>query len=156
MGTRAKITILDEQHKDIICLYSQYDGYPSGVGQQIVDFLKDKKLVNGISVSEPSSPQLNGMGDLAVRLIVYLKQDSHSPGCYYLYNPLNCRDQYCNYVIYVKQILELPPDYNTFSHNVDDYYKVALKYSSNDHVLFNDVVSKYDAAEIERLENEIS
>ena len=61
MGTRAKITILDEQHKEIVCLYSQYDGYLSGLGQDIYKFLFDKILVNGISSRRPEEIQLNSM-----------------------------------------------------------------------------------------------
>lgn len=156
MGTRAKVTILDEQHKEIACLYSQYDGYPGGLGQDVYKFLFDKILVNGISSRRPEEMQLNSMGDLAVRLITYLKKDSKRAGCYYLYNPMNCRDQEYNYTLYVKQIQELPPNYNTFTHDPDDYYKVAMKCHTDDKVLFNDIVSKFNLQEVEKLENEIS
>jgi hypothetical protein len=150
MGTHGKTIILDEQHKEIICLYTQYDSYPSGLGISIAKYLKDKILVNGISNKHPETIQINGMGDLAVRLITYLKETPDKAGGHYLYSPMNCSAQEYNYTIYVKQIKELPEKYNAFNDIVDDYFKIAMKCENeNNKVVFNDLPTNFNIEEIE-------
>lgn len=72
MGTRSTVTILSEQGDHLVSLYIQFDGYPSGVGQKLADFLGGKKLVNGYG-DATSQTQANGMGCLAAQLIAHLK-----------------------------------------------------------------------------------
>jgi hypothetical protein len=86
MGTRSLTLVKDENEQTIINLYRQYDGYPSGHGQELADFLQKGKLVNGLSGNETNL--FNGMGCLAAQLVALLKTEA---GCIYLY-PAEARD----------------------------------------------------------------
>ncbi len=68
MGTRSLTHIKDEDGKIRLTFYRQFDGYPSGHGKDMADFIAGKKLVNGIS-----EPNFNGVGDFGFQLITHLK-----------------------------------------------------------------------------------
>lgn len=77
MGTRS-LTVVHDGPKDkvILCLYRQFDGYPSGMGMDLKHFLENAKLVNGYSrEDEKDTRTFNGMTDLAVRLVTHLKNE---------------------------------------------------------------------------------
>lgn len=74
MGTRGTMVIKDEQGKVILSLYRQMDSYFDGHGREVVDFIKNGKLVNGFSFDAKFGEVFNGMGDLATQLIAYLKR----------------------------------------------------------------------------------
>lgn len=85
MGTRS-ITFVheDDQPQPLVCIYQQYDGYFSGVGDRLVSFLKGSKVVNGIGMNDGVT-QFNGAGDLAARLITFLKNgDADDAGNVYI------------------------------------------------------------------------
>lgn len=75
MGTRSTTTIKDENGKTLVTLYRQFDGYPTGHGQELADFLKARTLVNGFGMDMTAKTHANGMGCLAAQLITYLKGD---------------------------------------------------------------------------------
>jgi hypothetical protein len=54
MGTRSLTYVYggDRETKPLVCMYRQFDGYPSGHGQELIDFLKPIRLVNGLGVNE--------------------------------------------------------------------------------------------------------
>ena len=90
MGTRAIVDIYGEGEGEedvVLCtLYRQFDGYPEGgLGDELVDFIKTKKVVNGHS---HGSNEANGMGCLAAQLIGHLK---NGVGNLYLFPP-NTKD----------------------------------------------------------------
>jgi hypothetical protein len=61
--------------EDILAkLYRQMDGYPTGQGRDIAEFLANKKLVNGYTSIDEEVGNFNGMGELAVRLMAHLKK----------------------------------------------------------------------------------
>jgi hypothetical protein len=70
MGTRARINILDHD-KTLVSIYRQFDGYPSGLGQEVADFGSTLTIVNGYTST--GEDQANGMGCFAAQLIKYLK-----------------------------------------------------------------------------------
>lgn len=79
MGTRST-TVFIERNKDeagkvtnkkICKFYKQFDGYPSGLGMQLAEFLSDGELVNGYGGSDKK--QFNGVGCLAAQVIDMLK-----------------------------------------------------------------------------------
>ena len=93
MGTRS-LTFVYDSHKNeagervytpIINLYRQYDGYPSGHGAELVEFLKQFTLTNGIPVGrgESKTRTANGMGCLAAQLVSNFK--GSDAGQFYLY-----------------------------------------------------------------------
>jgi hypothetical protein len=89
MGTRA-LTIFHDpsDEQEIVVLYRQMDGYPSGHGLDLLQALSSSgdKVTNGLN-----GTAFNGAPDLAVRVIALLKGDATQPGSFYLY-PAKTRD----------------------------------------------------------------
>jgi hypothetical protein len=75
MGTRSIIHVKDGR-KTIVTLYRQYDGYPSGMGDDVKRILNDGKIdiLNGYNGSSKIPAQFNGMGCLAAFLVGELKE----------------------------------------------------------------------------------
>ena len=104
MGTRSLTFVYDEQYgrrkpKAIINMYRQYDGYPTGHGAELAEFLAPFTMVSGISTREKRKVA-NGMGCLAAQLVSNFKVDA---GGFYLYpvTALDCGQDY-EYHIYQK------------------------------------------------------
>ncbi|MHA2277627.1 MAG: hypothetical protein ACXAC2_17745 [Candidatus Kariarchaeaceae archaeon] len=82
MGTRS-LTILHEtimngqttefEGQEIVVLYRQFDGYLSGHGKELKEFLSDFTIVNGISSVEDKIA--NGGGCLAAQIVKHFKDD---------------------------------------------------------------------------------
>ena len=81
MGTRALIHIKesDKQSQTLCTIYRQFDGYPEGLGKDILAIIQNKWISNGIQ-----EDAFNGMGCLAAWLIGELKEDI---GNVYIYPP---------------------------------------------------------------------
>lgn len=82
MGTRSLTIIKDEEGKVLLTMYRQMDGYPTGHGQELADFLKPIELVNGIG--NETTPIANGMGCLAAQIVAHFKKDA---GGFYIVRP---------------------------------------------------------------------
>lgn len=78
MGTRS-LTFVKEDGKVIMCMYRQMDGYPSGHGKDLAEFLKDITMVNGIGMGQTKIA--NGAGCLAAQIVAHFKD---GPGGIYL------------------------------------------------------------------------
>ena len=74
MGTRARVNIFDGNAL-IVSIYRQFDGYPTGLGDEIAKFAGQMKIINGIS-GQKAGEAANGMGCFAAQLIGHLKGDS--------------------------------------------------------------------------------
>ena len=89
MGTRS-LTFVYEKYGDkqlpIINMYRQFDGYPSGHGAELAEFLNGFRIVNGYS-GDPVKTA-NGMGCLSAQLVANFKKDI---GQFYLH-PTDARD----------------------------------------------------------------
>ena len=103
MGTRSLTFVYDSSNSDdgttneaIMCIYRQYDGYPSCHGHELAQFLNSKTLVNGYG--EQNSVEANGMSCLAAQLVVQLK---HGVGGIYIYAPMTGRDYSQDYEYHV-------------------------------------------------------
>ena len=94
MGTRS-LTFVYDGDVPLINIYRQYDGYPSGHGHELAQFLDSKTLVNGFG--KQNSFEANGMGCLAAQLIVQLK---HGVGGIYIY-PVSSTDCFQDYEYHV-------------------------------------------------------
>jgi hypothetical protein len=80
MGTRS-LTVFFETYterdtgkkrkNEIVTMYRQYDGYPSGHGKELAEFLADGKVVNGFGLD--GGKQFNGMGCLAAQVVAHFK-----------------------------------------------------------------------------------
>src|SRR5690606_30353852 len=98
MGTRSTTTFINEYDgKPMATCYKQCDGYPSGYGQDLADFLSGKTLVNGFSIGDTIETRFNGMGCLAAAVIAHFKTGI---GEYYLTSTGD--EQEYNYTVYEK------------------------------------------------------
>ena len=65
-----------------MCMYRQFDGYLSGHGQELANFLNELTIGNGIPGKSELFTYANGMGDLAAQMIVWFKK---TPGGFYIH-----------------------------------------------------------------------
>lgn len=72
MGTRAIIIVMDDTRdaKELCRIYTQYDGYPTGLGVTLAK-LCNVKITNGMAGDTKGTA--NGMGCLAAQIIAGLK-----------------------------------------------------------------------------------
>lgn len=83
MGTRSLTYVYADDNKPIIKLYRQYDGYPSGHGAELAEFLNSiKEITNGYRGDE-TRRIANGMGCLAAQMVSHFKKGH---GEFYLHN----------------------------------------------------------------------
>lgn len=83
MGTRSVTLVHAEDGKVLCALYRQFDGYPTGHGRALFDFVKSRTLVNGIGTQ--TEPIANGMGCLAALIVAHFKETE--AGNFYLIEP---------------------------------------------------------------------
>lgn len=97
MGTRAVINIKDDakDSNTIVSIYTQFDGYPSGIGKDIKT-IGNMEIINGIS-GQKSKTHANGMGCYAAQLISMLKSEVGIGTIYIV--PVDQREEY-NYTIW--------------------------------------------------------
>lgn len=121
MGTRALVVVKEPDNTELAVIYSQWDGYPSGLGKTLGEILGKYEVGNGIPMRKVfPKPFANGVNELIIHLLVELKrrewdhaaktakivkspnsyplpedqypaQIGHKPGGYYLY-PAGIRD----------------------------------------------------------------
>ena len=107
MGTRC-LTYVYDGETPIMCMYRQYDGYLSGHGQELANFLNELTIGEGISGKSDLFTYANGMGDLAAQMIVNFKK---SPGGFYIY-PVemnqDCWQEY-EYHVYENKVVVKDP-----------------------------------------------
>jgi hypothetical protein len=75
MGTRHLTVIYDGElnsENELITIYGQYDGYPSGHGKTLKKLVGNKKIVNGLT-NKGEDEVANGMGCFAAQLVALLK-----------------------------------------------------------------------------------
>lgn len=94
MGTRS-LTLVYDDEEILVNMYRQFDGYPSGHGKELFDFLSSGKLVNGLGNEE--GLVFNGMKCLAAAVVAHFKT---GPGGIYL-QPAKSRDCGQDYEYYV-------------------------------------------------------
>ena len=108
MGTRTLVHI-KEGRKTIATIYRQYDGYPTGMGEDIKRILNNgqAQILKGYNNSSIIPEQFNGMGCLAAFLVGELKQQTI--GNSYLFPP-NAKDwgeEFVYTLSFVKGILNI-------------------------------------------------
>jgi hypothetical protein len=127
MGTRSLTYVYDETGEKIINLYRQYDGYPTGHGQELAEFLNSGRVVNGLEFDK-NELLFNGSGCLAAQLVAHFKKES---GGFYLYptSAEDCGQDYEYHIfldgeIYVK-IMDC--GFNVFGQTQSDSPSIVLK-----------------------------
>jgi hypothetical protein len=117
MGTRS-LTFVYESYKarngkivnePIINMYRQFDGYPTGHGAELAEFLNGGRMVNGLIMTKtPQELVFNGMGCLTAQLVAHFKTE---PGQFYLH-PVSAED--CG------------QDYEYHIYNIDGKFKIKV------------------------------
>jgi hypothetical protein len=88
MGTRSLTRVIntyrdEKKNKQVkvtlVNMYRQYDGYPSGHGVELAEFLSSGKVVNGIGGDDKNV--FNGAGCLAAQMVAHFKNGA---GGFYL------------------------------------------------------------------------
>ena len=109
MATRALINFVDREdgvsfseHPGVdkihTQIYNHYDGYPSGLGVTLANYLQDFKVVNGLGNDQELVA--NGMGCLAAQTVKYLKD---GPGNIYLHKPAKMDWEEYEYFVWCKE-----------------------------------------------------
>ena len=104
MGTRSLTHVIEtwKDHKTnkkkkqtLLTMYRQYDGYPSGHGAELVEFLEGSEVVNGFGVNDEGKSKriFNGSGCLAAQLVANFKK---GVGGFYIQKPnaKDCGEEY--------------------------------------------------------------
>lgn len=79
MGTRSLTYVYDgrdtKNTQALLCMYRQFDGYPSDAGQEIADFAKGFTIVNGFGPGQENAVGTiaNGAGCFAAQLVAHFK-----------------------------------------------------------------------------------
>jgi hypothetical protein len=99
MGTRSLTYVYDENDNALVCMYRQFDGYPSVHGTELASFLQDREVINGIAGDQFDTKRFsNGMGCLAAQLVAFFKSDV---GGFYLYPTTQNHDCWQDYEYHV-------------------------------------------------------
>ena len=126
MGTRSLTVFNNEMdNEEIVVLYRQYDGYPTGHGRDLLSFLNNMEIVNGISNKEKRRIA-NGMGCLSAQVVAYFKE---AAGDFYLHSA-GTRDigEEFIYTLYYTEELKI---------------KVQDTYDGEDNVIFDGNIKAY-------------
>jgi len=119
MGTRSLTKIIekydDNEEQVLTTMYRQYDGYMSGHGVDLAEWLSKFSVVNGISLDEEIQVA-NGTDCLAAQMFAHFK---NGPGGIYLMHPDadDCGEEYI-YYIYVHHDDITIKVYDTYSEKV--------------------------------------
>ena len=126
MGTRSLTVLYTEKPTtEIVVMYRQMDGYPSGHGQELVDFLNRLTLCNGIPcATDRDIIYANGAECLAAQVVAYFKEGA---GEIYLY-PAHTRNCGAEYTYHVFPQVEK----NTINLRVESYDSVIYFGSTKD------------------------
>ena len=92
MTTRSLTFVKDDTNCVLLNMYQQYDGYPSGLGTELYEFLKDITMVDGF-YPNAGNKIANGAGCLAAQIVAHFKD---GPGGVYLRHPSSkdCDQEY--------------------------------------------------------------
>lgn len=94
MSTRSTTKVIDS-NVVLLNMYRHYDGYLSGHGVELAQFLKDIRIVQGLTGSDGNVA--NGVDDLAALIVAHFKK---GPGGFYL-KPHDYDEEY-GYTVYVE------------------------------------------------------
>jgi hypothetical protein len=126
MGTRS-LTFVYDGDKPLVNMYRQFDGYPSGHGVELAEFLASGKMVNGYS--SKTEKQFNGMGCLAAQMIAEFKD---GVGGFYIHavTDTDCWQDY-EYHVYENKVVVKNPTEVIFEGTWNNF----LEFCSEDEVV---------------------
>lgn len=122
MGTRC-LTFVYDGDKPVINMYRQFDGYPSGHGFELAEFLEGFEIVNGYGEVKPKLA--NGMGCLAAQMIAHFKK---SVGGFYIHpvTDTDCWQDY-EYHVFENRVVVKNPDNVMFSGTFNEFKEFCLE-----------------------------
>lgn len=120
MGTRS-LTIMKDNGSEIAVMYRQYDGYPSGHGKELAEFLSGFEIVNGFG--NTNGKIANGGFCLAAQIIAHFK---NGVGGFYL-RKAGARKLWEEYRYYVDAIPGKPVQLKISEVGTDDKDKVIFR-----------------------------
>ena len=139
MGTRS-LTRVFNTYKDekknkqvkqqLVNMYRQYDGYPSGHGEELADFLKGGRVVNGFGGTDEKGILFNGAGCLAAQMIAHFK---NGVGGFYI-EPITAKD--CGQEYEYEVIVDFDTNELTMKCFENGYIDSKGKYKSGKKLLF--------------------
>ena len=137
MGTRTLVHIKDGK-KTIATIYRQYDGYPTGMGDDIKEILNDGivTILNGFG-NQTVPSHFNGMGCLGAFLIGELKQKKI--GNVYIFAP-NSKD--------------VGEDFTYTLSEIDGKVKLKVVENYNNKTIFNGLLKDFDGETVEGIDKE--
>ena len=115
MGTRS-ITRIQVDGETLVAVYRQFDGYISGHGKDLADFMNTRKIVNGIMFGAEDKV-FNGPGCLAANIIWMMKdKDQGSAGGIYIHSTDTEDEEYAYNINVVSKEQSDPwgPDYEDY------------------------------------------
>jgi hypothetical protein len=107
MGTRS-LTYVYDDGEPILCMYRQFDGYPSGHGAELADFLLPIDLINGFEIADQGRKAANGMGCLAAQLVAHFKKGIGGIYLYATRQNHDCWQEY-EYHVFEKRVIVKNP-----------------------------------------------
>ena len=107
MGTRSLTKVIStwenksgkKQRKPITCMYRQYDGYISGHGAELAEWLNQYTVVNGMGMDE-TRKIANGMDCLAAQMFAHFKDGA---GGIYCMHP-DAKDVFEDYLYEIEEV----------------------------------------------------
>lgn len=76
MATRASVKFINKKNQTLVNVYKHYDGYPKGLGQDIVDIISNKPITDGISLPKPKlGESFNGFDCLVATILSFMKNN---------------------------------------------------------------------------------
>lgn len=96
MGTRSLTIVSTVDGTKFLNMYRQFDGYPSGHGAELFEFLDGMQIINGIS-DQRAGEAANGAGCLAAQMVGHFKKQI---GGVYIYpvDAIDCGQDYTYHV----------------------------------------------------------
>jgi len=135
MGTRCLTDVVDSNGEILMTLYRQFDGYPTGHGEELKLFLGEFKICNGIGREQELGKWANGMSCLAAQIVSHFKKGI---GEFYLYPP-GKRDVWEEYLYVIKE--------NT-NHSLD--IDVYTTYGGDNNLIYSGPISEMDTLAMEK------
>jgi hypothetical protein len=126
-------------------MYRQYDGYPSGHGEELADFLNGGKVVNGIGGDKNV---FNGAGCLAAQMIAHFKNGA---GGFYI-EPITAKD--CGQEYEYEVIVDFDTKELTMKCFENGYIDSKGKYKSGKKLLFEGKPADFEQFVAELAESE--
>ena len=123
----------NDNDKEIVVMYRQFDGYPTGHGQDLKDFLTGFTVVRGFNRTDGKIA--NGFDCLAAQIISHFKD---GVGGFYLF-PAGARDAWEEYIY---TVYPNPNNRSEIYLKVEDTYK-------NGNILYNGAIEDFNPESLE-------